>query len=343
MPKDVPKAGDDVKLGLNRVKLFGPHGPDCGVPGEVALHSPAWLEQHKSLNTSRLCDAVGASAIATPDVEHGNGTRRDRGKNQLIDAIQIRLSLFRQTRKDRCDPIVGGHGIDTSVCLDLPRSIVVGLTHSLLSMEPRVSMEPTFLPGVENHPQPSPYADLIRSMQAAGSEYMQIWHLFAFKPEMTAHLARFSQAVLREPAPISPGIRELIAAYTSSLNRCAFCTKAHIGFAAALLEKERNIGGEEFAEAVVRDMEKSALDENEKTLFRLAEKVNHGAQQIKSEDMMPMYAAGWDDEAIYYVITICAFFNFYNRWVGASGVHVLSDEAHRLAGKRSAETGYVRK
>jgi len=200
-------------------------------------------------------------------------------------------------------------------------------------------MEPTFLPGVENHPQPSPYADLIRSKQAAGSEYMQIWHLFAFKPEMTAHLARLSQAVMRDPAPISPGIRELIAAHTSSLNGCAFCAKAHIGFAEPLLEKERGINGEEFAEAVVRDMEKSALSDREKTLFRFTEKVTHRAQQIRAEDVQPMHAAGLDDEAIYYVITICGLFNFYNRWVGASGVHVLSDEAHRLAGKRSAETG----
>ncbi len=198
-------------------------------------------------------------------------------------------------------------------------------------------MDPTFLPGVENNPQPSPYTDLIRTAQAAGSEYMQIWHLFAFKPEMTTHLARFSQALLRDPAPLSPALRELIAAYTTALNRCAFCTKAHVGFAAALLENE------EFAEAVVRDPENSPLGEKEKTLFRFVEKVNHRAQQITAEDMQPMYAAGWDDEAIYYVITICALFNFYNRWVGASGVHILSDEAHRLAGKRSAETGYVRK
>lgn len=67
-------------------------------------------------------------------------------------------------------------------------------------------MESIFPPGVENQPQPSPYTDLIRSMQAAGSEYMQIWHLFAFTPEMTAHLARFSQAVMRDPAPISPAL-----------------------------------------------------------------------------------------------------------------------------------------
>jgi uncharacterized peroxidase-related enzyme len=200
-------------------------------------------------------------------------------------------------------------------------------------------VEPTFLPGVENNPQPSPYTDLIRTMQAAGSEYMQIWHLFAFKPEMTAHLARFSQALLRDPAPLSPALRELIAAYTSALNKCAFCMKAHVGFAAALLGKD----GEEFAEAVVRDPENSPLAEKDKTLFRFVEKVNRRAQQITAQDMQPMRAAGWDDEAIYYVITICALFNFYNRWVGASGVHVLSDDAHRLAGEKSAETGYVRR
>ena len=44
-------------------------------------------------------------------------------------------------------------------------------------------MEPMFLPGVETNPQPGPYADALRMMQAAGTEYSQIWHLFAFKPQ----------------------------------------------------------------------------------------------------------------------------------------------------------------
>jgi len=26
---------------------------------------------------------------------------------------------------------------------------------------------------------------------------------------------------------------------------------------------------------------------------------------------------------------VCALFNFYNRWIDATGVHALSDEAHR--------------
>jgi len=77
-----------------------------------------------------------------------------------------------------------------------------------------------FLPEVERHNEPSPYLDAIRSMQ--GSEYPQIWHLFAFRPQATEHLARFTQEIMREPGPLSPGIRELIAAYTSAQNHCPF-------------------------------------------------------------------------------------------------------------------------
>ena len=83
-------------------------------------------------------------------------------------------------------------------------------------------MQPMFLPGVERAAEPSPYATLIRNMQQAGSEYPQIWHLFAFMPKATEHLARFTQEIMRGPAEPVPGIRELIAAYTSYRNDCPF-------------------------------------------------------------------------------------------------------------------------
>jgi hypothetical protein len=72
------------------------------------------------------------------------------------------------------------------------------------------------------------------------------------------------------------------------------------------------------------------------------DQVNHASPRITAQDMQPLYAAGWNDEAIYFAITVCALFNFYNRWIDASGVHALSEEAHRQGGKRSAVSGYVR-
>ena len=83
-------------------------------------------------------------------------------------------------------------------------------------------MEPMFVPGVEGNPQPGPYRDLIEMMRGQGKEYPQIWHLFAYLPAATSHLARFTQEILRGPAPLSPGMRELIAAYTSKRNHCPF-------------------------------------------------------------------------------------------------------------------------
>ena len=83
-------------------------------------------------------------------------------------------------------------------------------------------MEPMFLRDVERDPQPSSYRDAISAMQSIGSEYPQIWHLFAYRPQATGHLARFTQEILRGPSPLSPGMRELIAAYTSGRNQCPF-------------------------------------------------------------------------------------------------------------------------
>lgn len=83
-------------------------------------------------------------------------------------------------------------------------------------------MKPMFLPGVEQNPKPSGYRNFIDTMRATSSEYPQIWHMFAYLPQATEHLARFTQEILRGPAPLSPGMRELIAAYTSYRNECPF-------------------------------------------------------------------------------------------------------------------------
>jgi len=93
---------------------------------------------------------------------------------------------------------------------------------------------------------------------------------------------------------------------------------------------------------VVRDLETSRLDEQHKTLFRFVRRVNEESPQIAAREMTPLHDAGWTDEAIYFAITVCALFNFYNRWVDATGVHALSEEAHRIGGKRTAMHGYVR-
>ena len=95
-------------------------------------------------------------------------------------------------------------------------------------------------------------------------------------------------------------------------------------------------------QGVLRDASTSRLDDKHKALFAFIDKVNHNSTRITADDTAQLRAIGWTDEELYFAITVCALFNFYNRWIDASGVHRLSDEAHREGGKRSAARGYIR-
>jgi uncharacterized peroxidase-related enzyme len=195
---------------------------------------------------------------------------------------------------------------------------------------------PLHLTEVEATHQPGPYQQLIADATSRGAEYSKIWDLFAYKNDFTVHLARFSQGVLRTPATISPALRELIAAYTSHRNQCGFCTKAHAAAAAEML------GDEALVWAALSDLEHSPLDEKHKALLRFVGKMTTNLPAIDANDVAGLRSIGWDDEAIYYAITSCALFNFYNRWITATGVPEMSDAAHRQQGQSLAARGYGR-
>lgn len=95
-------------------------------------------------------------------------------------------------------------------------------------------------------------------------------------------------------------------------------------------------------DGVLADVETSQLSQAEKALMRFVRKVNFESITIQPEDIEVLHGHGYTDEAVYYAITVCALFNFYNRWIDASGVHPMSDEAHAAGAKRSAIHGYSR-
>ena len=78
------------------------------------------------------------------------------------------------------------------------------------------------LPGIEFHEDPGPAGDRIRAMRDAGVAVPQILHLLAYRPRRADYLGRLSQEVMRGPSPLSAGLRELVAAFTSSRNHCLF-------------------------------------------------------------------------------------------------------------------------
>jgi len=94
-------------------------------------------------------------------------------------------------------------------------------------------------------------------------------------------------------------------------------------------------------QSVLEDLEAASISEAEKALFRFVDKVNRDSISVRPADVEILHRAGWNDEAIYDAITVCALFNFYNRWVDATGVQEMSEEGHRESGKRMAERGYM--
>ena len=192
-----------------------------------------------------------------------------------------------------------------------------------------------FLRGVEENPQPSPYADAIAHARSSGIEYWGIWNLLAFRPQTAHHLAALSHEIMFADAPINPALRELIAAYTSSLNKCEFCMRAHAAVAAHTL-------GEELVWSVIRDLEASDLEEREKALLRFIGKLTLASGSVAETDIAVLHEAGWEDDAIFYAIEVCALFNFYNRYVSGSGVSLVSDESVKRLATRIAIHGYNR-
>ncbi len=80
-----------------------------------------------------------------------------------------------------------------------------------------------FLPDVEHNPNPGgPFAGMIKLARERGAEMSPIWLLCGFKPDAMEFLMPLTHQVMRGPSPLSPGMRELIAAFTSARNHCVY-------------------------------------------------------------------------------------------------------------------------
>lgn len=66
------------------------------------------------------------------------------------------------------------------------------------------------------------FGRVIRGARRSGAPIPEIYHLFAFRPKAARYLNLWMEEVMRGPSPLSPGERELIAAWTSRRNDCLF-------------------------------------------------------------------------------------------------------------------------
>lgn len=159
--------------------------------------------------------------------------------------------------------------------------------------------------------------------------------LVLFRPETGRPLYDLVQVLLRGESTLSPGERELIAAYTSHRNECMFCRNSHAAAAKCLYDDEREIVDE------VLHGNEQQLSDKMKALLIIAGKTQVNGKLVSQEDIERAKAIGVSDEEIHDTVLIAATFSMFNRYVdGLASFTPEGEEVYEEMGKRMSEKGY---
>jgi uncharacterized peroxidase-related enzyme len=160
----------------------------------------------------------------------------------------------------------------------------------------------------------------------------------AISPESTQALRVLADVLLRGPNTLTPGEREIIAAYVSSRNDCCFCQLSHSAAAA------EHLGGNyELLDQIKLDYNTSAVSDKLKALLAIAGKVQKGGNHVTPEDVAWAREQGATDKEIHDTVLIAAAFCMFNRYVDGLGTWQPTDpEMYREMGKMMAQVGYVK-
>jgi uncharacterized peroxidase-related enzyme len=146
--------------------------------------------------------------------------------------------------------------------------------------------------------------------------------LFRFRPEAARPLNELVEVLLRGPSSLTPGERELIAAYVSGLNDCKYCSSSHSAYAAAQLP-----GGMALVAEVRADAASAPVSAKLKALLGIAAAVQQGGLKVSEDDVAAARAAGATDLEIHDTVLIAAAFCMFNRYVDGLGTFAPDDPA----------------
>ena len=161
--------------------------------------------------------------------------------------------------------------------------------------------------------------------------------LLQFRPETARPLMMLAEVLLRGPSTLTPGERELIAAYVSDLNDCAYCTASHGAFAAAQLPE-----GVRLVDEVRADPETAPITAKLRALLRIAAAVRDNGRDVTAWLVADARAEGATDVEIHDTVLIAAAFCMFNRYVDGLGTAVPdSPDAYLQGVHRIVTSGYL--
>jgi uncharacterized peroxidase-related enzyme len=153
-------------------------------------------------------------------------------------------------------------------------------------------------------------------------------------PDFARPILAVHEVVMRGPSPLSVGERELIAAYVSGRNDCAYCYGVHTATAEAFGVP---VG---LLTAALADLDTAPVEDRMKPVLHYVGKLTAAPAKMSEADAQAVYDAGWDERALHDAVLVCATFNFMNRVVDGLG---LGADPRRFTaiGDRLKQGGYV--
>jgi uncharacterized peroxidase-related enzyme len=113
---------------------------------------------------------------------------------------------------------------------------------------------------------------------------------------------------------LSKGDREMIVTATSSANHCLYCVVAH-GAILRIYEKKPLV-----ADQVAVNYKKADITPRQMAMLDFAMKVCLRSDEVNDADFAPLHAHGFDDEDIWDIAAITAFFGLSNRMASFSNM-----------------------
>ncbi len=132
--------------------------------------------------------------------------------------------------------------------------------------------------------------------------------------EWRAFMAYHDALLLKETGSLSKGEREMIIVATSAANQCLYCVVAH-GAILRVYEKKPLI-----ADQLAVNYRKADITPRQRAMLDFAMKVCTDAAAIEEADFAALRAHGFDDEDIWDIGAITAFFGLSNRMANLSGM-----------------------
>ncbi len=161
--------------------------------------------------------------------------------------------------------------------------------------------------------------------------------LVMFRPETGKHLYDLAQVLLRDPSPLTPAERELIATHVSARNNCTFCMCSHAAAARDLYGDNRSV-----VDCVIHGNDSTLLSDKMKALLSIAAKVQQSGKLVTDEDVAEARKHGAGDRDIHDTVLIAATFSMFNRYVdGLASLTPTDPKVYEPMGKRMATIGYV--